>query len=509
MEKNRDISASGKSTVYSLFYAQVRRNFDAIALEFQGETWNYGTLDRAVKRLAGVLKNLGVAKGDRVAIISENRPEYVVAELACAMTGAIIACQNWRLSLDELKHCITLVDPKLLIVSERFADILVDLDLNKLEIIHLDDRYQELIENSSPSMHYENLDPEEGLVILYTSGTTGFPKGALISHRAQIARMCALRLEYGIDKEDTFPAWAPMFHMASTDQLLNALMSGSTVIIIDGLKPDAITDATSRYDLGWLVMLPGSIKPMIKHLKSTKPKLNSIACIGAMADLVPRQEVAELTRLMGSPYLNSFGSTETGLPPASAALIPPGTTDYSLSKRLNTLCEVRLIDADGNEVTDGETGELTIRGPTVFSGYWNADKTNEEDFYGGWFRMGDLFRRNPDGTLDFVDRAKYMIKSGGENIYPAEIERILLADERILEAVVVRKRDPHWGEVPVVFIARANEQLTEDKVEKFCKGNLASYKCPKEIKFIELYEFPRSTTGKIQRYEIENWLLLP
>jgi fatty-acyl-CoA synthase len=120
--------------------------------------------------------------------------------------------------------------------------------------------------------------------------------------------------------------------------------------------------------------------------------------------------------------------------------------------------------------------------------------------------MGDLFRRNPDGTLDFVDRAKYMIKSGGENIYPAEIERILLADERILDAVVIRKQDTQWGEVPVVFIPRTNEELTEDEVKILCRRKLASYKRPKEVRLIELNEFPRSTTGKIQRHEMENWL---
>ena len=173
-------------------------------------------------------------------------------------------------------------------------------------------------------------------------------------------------------------------------------------------------------------MLPGSIKPMIDHLKRTKPKLKSIACVGAMADLVPRKEVAELTALLNAPYLNSFGATETGLPPASAAFLTPGVSNYSLSKRISSLCEVRLVDQDGKDVNDGEDGELTIRGPTVFSGYWNAPETNTKDFSGGWFHMGDLFRRNTDGTLDFVDRAKYMIKSGGENIVfscPMEIGR--------------------------------------------------------------------------------------
>ena len=506
MEKNKDISASGKSTVYNLFHAQVIRNHDAIAIEYKNISLSYGALDGRVRRLASVFEDYGVAQGDRVAIISENRPEYIVAELACAMTGTIIACQNWRLSNDELQHCISLVDPVLIIVSARNTSKIAKLDIGDIQVINFDDTYSSLLERAPQESQCPKIDPEDGMVILYTSGTTGLPKGALISHRAQIARMCAFRLDSAITEQDAFVAWTPMFHMASTDQLLSALMSGSTVVIIDGLQPDAITDAAIRHKLGWLVMLPGSIKPMIEHLKRTKPKLKSIACIGAMPDLVPRKEVAELTALMDAPYLNSFGATETGLPPASATLLAPGVTDYSLSKRISSLCEVRLVDQDGKEVNDGDPGELAIRGPTVFSGYWNAPEINKKDFSGGWFHMGDLFRRNTDGTLDFVDRAKYMIKSGGENIYPAEIERVLLADERISDAVVVRKPDARWGEVPVAFIARVDDHLTETEVETLCRSKLASYKRPKEVRFVALSDFPRSATGKIQRHELESWL---
>jgi acyl-CoA synthetase (AMP-forming)/AMP-acid ligase II len=178
----------------------------------------------------------------------------------------------------------------------------------------------------------------------------------------------------------------------------------------------------------------------------------------------------------------------------------------SLSKRKSSLCEVRLVDADGNDVPDGQPGEAAVRGPTVFSGYWNAEDTNRRDFADGWFRMGDLFRRNPDGSYDFVDRAKYMIKSGGENIYPAEIERVLLADPRVSDAVVVRKRDDRWGEVPVAFISRHDDSLDSEEVEQLCRKALAGYKRPKEVRFIAFDEFPRSTTGKILRHEMEKLL---
>jgi acyl-CoA synthetase (AMP-forming)/AMP-acid ligase II len=148
-----------------------------------------------------------------------------------------------------------------------------------------------------------------------------------------------------------------------------------------------------------------------------------------------------------------------------------------------------------------------MRGPTLFSGYWNAPATNATDFRGGWFHMGDMFVRHADGTIDFVDRVKYLIKSGGENIYPAEIEQVLLRDPRVADAVVVRHADPEWGEVPIAFVARRDDSVTEDDLIALCGAQLARYKRPKAVRFIALDEFPRSTTGKIQRHELERRFL--
>ncbi|MDA1100513.1 MAG: AMP-binding protein, partial [Proteobacteria bacterium] len=261
-------------------------------------------------------------------------------------------------------------------------------------------------------------------------------------------------------------------------------------------------------NIHYLPLIPGMIMDFIAALRAAEVQPKGIHMIGAMADLVPRQQLAEVTQLLNAPYLNTFGSTETGMPPATANYVAIGTAPTSLSKRQNDFCEVRLLGSDDKDVADGQPGELAIRGPSLFSGYWHNDAANAESFRGGWFHMGDVFRRNPDGTLDFVDRVKYMIKSGGENIYPAEIERYILADPRVAEAAVVRKSDARWGEVPVVFAARRrtspmDEELTAEDLIATCKGRLASYKLPKEVHFIDLDDFPRSTSGKIQRHELE------
>ena len=315
--------------------------------------------------------------------------------------------------------------------------------------------------------------------------------------------MTALRLDMRVTEQDGFVAWAPMFHMGSTDQLLGALMSGATVHVVDGFHAETIVDIMEHNLIGWMLLMPGSIEPVVDILKSSNRRPKGIRAVGAMADLLPKALIAELSGLTGAPFLNSFGSTETGLPPTSSALIAPGTIPESLSKRKSSMCDLRLVDAEGNDVPDGEPGDAAVRGPTVFSGYWGADATNARDFKDGWFRMGDLFRRNADGSYDFVDRAKYLIKSGGENIYPAEIERVLLADPRVSDAAVVRTKDDKWGEVPVAFISRKDEALTEADVEALCRTALAGYKRPKQVHFIPFEEFPRSTTGKIQRHELE------
>jgi fatty-acyl-CoA synthase len=346
-------------------------------------------------------------------------------------------------------------------------------------------------------------EPEDGLVILYTSGTTGLPKGAVISHRAMIARSLVFSSELGIPPSDSFVAWAPMFHMASTDHSLSTLLRGGTVVMIDGFQVDPLLAAVERHRIGWLVLIPGMVEAFAAALKAQATKVRGVRVCGAMADLVPPHAIAEVTGLLRSPYLNSFGSTETGLPPATRALIAPGEIPERLSKQQSAFCQIKLVDPSDQDVAPGQPGELAIRGPTLFSGYWEADETNAHDFRGGWFHMGDVFRRNPDGSLDFVDRVKYLIKSGGENVYPAEIERVLLSDSRITEAAVVRAPDQKWGEVPIAFVSCRDGSVTEAHLLELCRRDLASYKRPRQFNFIAFSDFPRSTSGKVQRHELE------
>src|SRR5512135_281916 len=338
----------------------------AIALEGAGKRYTYAELDERVNRLANALARKGIARGVRIAILSENQPAYLEPELAAARLGAIVACLNWRLAAEELAHCIALASPALFLTSAPYAPAGVSDHVRA--VMRIEHEYDSLLAAGDARAPDAQVDPEDGLVILYTSGTTGLPKGALISQRAMVARAMSFAAEFGITAEDTFYAWSPLYHMAGTDFSLATRMLGGKVLVRDGLAVDDLCAGLESERLGWLVDVPGMIEGLIGGLKARRPAVRSLKLVGAMADLVPRHQIAELTALLGAPYLNTFGSTETGLPPASAGTIPAGEVPASLAKRESSWCALRLVDPSDRDVAPGVPGEMLVRGPTLFSG---------------------------------------------------------------------------------------------------------------------------------------------
>ena len=447
-------------TVGSLFREQVLLGGSRPALAEGNRVWSYAQLNDRVNRLAHVLARHGVGRGDRIAVLSENRHEYVEAMLASAKLGVLVGCQNWRQSDAELPHCLALADPKLVLYSERLAPALGRLDLAVPSRICFRRRnMRRLWRLPMPASRRRRPIRKTASIIIYTSGTTGLPKGAVISQRAEIMRAMLGRIEpVPVAADDGFIAWSPMFHVSGIDHTFAAMLRGGKVTIMDGFDADKLVEIASREKIAHLTVLPGVVDRVIDALKASGLRPLSVRTVGVVADLVPPARIAELTSLVGAPYCNSFGATECGWPPASKGIIPVGVVPTRLSKEQSSYGQIRLVDEDDSDVEDGEPGEVAFRGPTLFSGYWRAPDVNAHEFRGGWFHLGDVMRRNPDGTLDFVDRRKYLIKSGGENIYPAEIERVLIALPGVADVVVVRKPDPKWGEVPVAFVVRAARQ---------------------------------------------------
>ncbi len=464
---------------------------------------SYGQLQARVNRLCRVLQGLGVQRGERIAVLSENRTEFVETMLAAATLGAIVACQNWRQMPAELAHCLTLVEPRIVLGSARHVPRLAGIQHGAQQVLSFGDEYEQVLANVSDEPFSSQSHSEDLLLIIYTSGTTGYPKGAAISHRAEIARASIAMADGQLHGGRGTIAWSPLYHIGGSDPTLATLMNGDTVFIVDGFQPGEMLEIMAREVLGNVTLMPAAIGRFIEEAQRTGLRPKSLKTCGAMADLVPRHQIAEVTTLLNAEFRNTFGATETGGAPASRHVIAVGVTPQNLSKVQSSFCSIRLVDEHDQDVPDGTPGEVLFRGPSLFSGYWNAPEVNAEDFRGGWFHMGDLLRRNADGTLDFVDRRKYLIKSGGENIYPAEIERLLLACPRIADAVVVRQADPHWGEVPVAFVVRTDATLTAQDVLALCRGQIANYKLPKAVHFISEADMPRSETGKVKRFELE------
>jgi len=509
------ILRSGYLTVGEALKNNARIIPDRIAIEYEKGKLTFAQLNTRVNRLANAMTAIGISRGDRVAVLAENRLEYCEAVYAAAKLGAIVPCLNWRLSAEELKYCITLATPETIVLSSqnrnKFEEIRGEFSFLK-RVVLLDESseteseiaYTSLIESGRDVEPSAEVFPEDALTIIYTSGTTGYPKGSIISHRAIFGRAWVWVRDLGLTPKDTFLGWAPMFHMASMDQMLVNGIIGAKFIPLPGFDPGKLARYLWAEPLGWFVLIPGTYDSMIEVLRGSNRKPVGARFVGAMADLVPSQTIAEITRLTNSPFLNSFGSTETGLPPATNSTFAIGAIPSDFSKKVNTMCEIRLVDPEDNNVPIGEPGELIIRGPSLCSGYWNNEEANQNDFRSGWFHMGDVFVMNADGTINFVDRRKYLIKSGGENIYPAEIERVLMSHGAVEEAIVVRASDPKWGEVPKAYIANSRPVDAEELLE-LCKKKLAGYKKPRLFEFVPVEKFPRSTTGKILRHEVEKW----
>lgn len=502
------VRAATNVTIGPLFVEQVLLGGDRPALAEDSRVWSYAQVNDRVNRLAHVLASHGVARGDRISVLSENRHEYVEAVLAAAKLGVLVGCQNWRQSDSELKHCIELADPKLLLYSERLAPSLDRLDVPVSARICFGGEYERALARAAAKEPPEVADPEDGLIIIYTSGTTGLPKGAVISQRAEIMRAWLGRIEpVPVAAADGFIAWSPMFHVSGMDHTIAALLRGAKVSIMDGFDAEKLVEIASREKIAHLTVLPGVVDRVIAAFNSTGLRPLSVRTVGVVADLVPPVRIAELTSLVGAPYCNSFGASECGWPPASKGVIPVGVVPTRLSKEQSSYCQIRLLDEDDCDVEPGEPGEVAFRGATLFSGYWRAPEVNAHEFRGGWFHLGDVLRRNPDGTLDFVDRRKYLIKSGGENIYPAEIERVLIGLPGVADVVVVRQPDSKWGEVPVAFVVRTGESsLTEAQAIEACRSQIARYKVPRQVRFVAESDLKRSASGKIIRRDIEAML---
>ncbi|QOZ78512.1 acid--CoA ligase [Bradyrhizobium sp. CCBAU 53351] len=474
------------------------------AIVFEGERLSYAAFAARIERTATALKQeLGVGRGDRVAILSLNRPDYLVLLYACARLGAMLVPLNWRLAVAEQLFILTDASAKVLVLEQAFASVLSELAPGT-SVVGLDFApprgmtFEGLLTRSDGTSRNPHTDLSCPLLIVYTSGTTGRPKGAVLRQEALFWNGVMSQHMHNMTSDDHVLTVLPFFHVGGLNiQTTPALQLGATVTVHARFTPDTALATIEQERPTLTVMVPAIIQAVSEHPAWTATDLSSLKAVATGSTIVPPHLIERFVA-RDVPVLQVYGSTET-CPIAiytrlGGDLSRPGSTGLA-----GLCCEARVVDHSGSEVPAGTPGEIAVRGPNVFFEYWGNETATRDALHDGWYRTGDIGLCDADGHFWVRDRKKNMIISGGENVYPAEVERVLLEHPDVSECAVIGRPDPRWDEVPVAYVIRKSGcRLDADELRTHVQAQLARYKVPRDIVFVT--DLPRTALGKVQHF---------
>lgn len=498
-------------TLVAMLEESARKFGPKKALVFGKRKISFRQLDDYAKKLSEGLIRLGIKTNDKVGILLGNCPEFVISYFGILGSGGIVVSLNTLLKADELKYILNDCEAKAIITSREFLEVALQLRLrieSLKDIIVIDGSvagtvsFAQLMEETTAEQIRRKIEPDEVAVILYTSGTTGYPKGAMLTHTNLLSNTTAGVEAIKITKRDNFLCVLPMFHsFTSTVCILMPLYAGATIVIIESLRH--FTRVVSAIVKNRVTVFIG-IPPLYNVLANSRvPRilvsrflklLNPLRlCISGAAPL-PIEVLEKFERKFRIPLLEGYGLTETS-PVVSINPLKGTRKPGSVGLPLPGV-EVRVVDEKGRELSPGEVGELLVRGPNVMKGYYNLFKATEETIKERWLYTGDMAKIDDDGYIYIVDRKKDLIIVRGLNVYPREIEEVLYAYPPIAEAAVIGIKDEHKGEVPIAFVAlKEGATAEESDIIHFCRKKLASYKVPRSIEFRKT--LPKTPTGKI------------
>jgi len=480
---------------------------DKPATIFEGETLSYAAFNMRIAQTACALKaEFGVGRGDRVAILSLNRPDYLVLLYACARLGAMLVPLNWRLAVAEQLFILSDASAKVLVLEQAFAEVLPALQnsLPDTGIVGLDFAprgaiaFDALLARARGDGRNPNTDLSCPLLIVYTSGTTGRPKGAVLRQEALLWNGVMSQHMHGFTTDDHVLTVLPFFHVGGLNiQTTPALHHGATVTIHPRFTPDATLTAIQRDRPTLTVLVPATIQAVTDHPDWATADLSSLKAIATGSSIVPPHLIERFVA-RGVPVLQVYGSTET-CPVAVYTRLGGDLSRVTSTGLPGLCCEAMIIDDSGNELPPDTPGEIAVRGPNVFYEYWGNEKATREALHDGWYRTGDLGLRDADGYFYVHDRKKNLIISGGENVYPAEVERVLLEHPDVMECGVIGRRDPRWDEVPIAYvIRRPGREVEGESLKAHVLTQLARFKVPRDIIFVD--DLPRTALGKVQHF---------
>jgi fatty-acyl-CoA synthase/long-chain acyl-CoA synthetase len=499
-------------TIADQLARHARKTPDAPCLRYGELTWTYAQTDERVTRLANALRERGVGPGDRVAVLGLNSPAVVESFLAVVRAGAICVPVNFRLVADEVAYLLADSGAVAVIADAALLDLVQSARERGGEVravigIGADGElgYEAALAAASDVPPELEVGQEEAAFIMYTSGTTGRPKGAVLTHQNLLVHYFSVAVHLGVTADDRVGlSGAPLFHIAGLGGILqNLLVGGCSVLtksgqfsaaeMVDLLERERVTSCffvPSQW--AEIVALPGLAERDLSALRrlSWGAAPASTTLLRAMIDTFPQAQV-----------ITAFGQTEcspvTCYLRGEDAIRKIGSVGTPL---LNV--EVRVVDDEMNDVPRGEVGEIVYRGPHVMREYWNKPEATAEAFAGGWFHSGDLVRQDEDGYFYVVDRKKDMIISGGENIYCAEVENVLAGHPQVAEVALIGVAHPRWGETPLAVIVPRDPEdpPTDSGIEAYCRERLAAYKCPRRIAVVDA--LPRNPSGKVLKTDL-------
>ncbi len=488
---------------------------DKPAVVFDDTPMSYAGLHRRAETVAAWLQDLGIEKGDRVACLLDNCPQFVELYLACARLGAIFVPFNFRLATPEIAYLLGNSRPRLFVVRDHLAEKVLPLDLHAfrppllLAVVgdvdraggrFLDyDRASAACDGRRPfvTSSLGPADPEEPQVVMYTSGTTGHPKGAVLSFKKTFFNCLNANIFFKVNYDDRMLVILPLFHSGGLFiQSTPILYHGGTLVLHERFDPARVYRDIERYRVTKLLGVPTVYRALLELPGQQRGDLSSLrVCAIGGEQVTP--ELLRHCRDAGFSCRQIMGQTETSIllwASEEDSLQRPGTVGRPVFH-----AEVRLVGEDSQPVEPGGVGEIVARGPVVMTEYWRDPERSEQAMRGGWLHTGDLGRQDRDGYFYLVDRARDMFISGGENVYPAEVERVLCRHPAVSEAAVVGVPHPRWGEAGHAFVILQPGVLASgEEIIQHCHGELATFKVPGGITVCE--EFPRTPLGKVRKF---------
>ena len=483
------------------------------AIIFEDRTISYLRLHQLVNRASCWLQSLGIEKGDRVAVMLKNCPEFLELYLACSRLGALFVPINYRLAAPELEYTLTNARPRLFVFGSQFSETVNSLSLDDRRPLMLLAGIPECAD-ADGTLDYQSgteafegqrpfltesmapATPEEAHVIMYTSGTTGHPKGAVLSHRKTFFNCLNADIFFKLHFDDIMLVVLPLFHSGGLFiQASPVFYKGGTLVIHPSFDPHRTHEDIRKYNVTKFLGVPTVYRSLVKEAAGNSLEFNSLKVAAIGGEKLTPQLMAEFQDA-GFSLRQIMGQTETSIllwAHEDDARRKPDSVGRPVFH-----ADVRVIDPQGRPCPAGEVGEIVVRGSIMMTEYWQDPVKSEDTIRGGWLYTGDLARMDADGYFYLIDRKSDMYISGGENIYPAEVERILRDHPGIEDIAVVGVSDQTWGEVGHAFVVpRRNYDLTAEDVLGFCEGRMARYKWPKKVIFQN--DFPRTALGKVRK----------